>query len=118
MHEPISGAERPEPQPDEPGAAPAPDEPDQGGPGRPDESGTAGPPPEQPAGPQPLGVPVTPTGHAEVDDRLARLADADHLAVSGHLPVYEDVHRGLRDTLASLDQQPGPRPAARNDLRS
>ncbi|WP_030624460.1 hypothetical protein [Streptomyces sclerotialus] len=131
MEEPTPGAERPEPHPEaaaapdgpggpeQPGSPDRPEQPD--GPrqsGGPDEPGAAGPGPEQPAGPQPLGVAVTPTGHAEVDDRLARLGDVDHLAVGGHLPVYEDVHRGLRDTLASLDQQPGPRPGARNDIRS
>nr|WP_238783538.1 hypothetical protein [Streptomyces monomycini] len=61
-----------------------------------------------PAGPQPLGVVVTPTGDAAVDAQLRRLADADHLAASGHLAVYEDVHRGLRDALAALDRRPGP----------
>ncbi|MFD7668544.1 hypothetical protein [Streptomyces sp. NPDC059788] len=64
--------------------------------------------PDGPAGPQPLGVAVTPTGDAAVDAQLRRLADADHLAASGHLEVYEDVHRGLRDALAALDQRPGP----------
>ncbi|MEC4020849.1 hypothetical protein, partial [Streptomyces sp. H27-D2] len=43
------------------------------------------------AGPQPLGVLITPTGDAGVDAQLRRLADADHLAASGHLEVYEDV---------------------------
>lgn len=56
------------------------------------------------AGPRPLGLVTQPTGHAEVDDRLRRLADVDHLAVFGHLDVYEDVHRGLRSTLTALDQ--------------
>ncbi len=64
--------------------------------------------PTRPPTPQPLGVERTPTGHAAVDERLARLADADHLDVSGHLQVYEDVHRGLRDALTALDQRPGP----------
>ena len=54
-------------------------------------------------GPRPLGVGVTPTRHAPVDATLQRLTDADHLTVGAHLEVYEDVHRGLRDTLASLD---------------
>ncbi|MFH8753502.1 hypothetical protein ACH4GK_06770 [Streptomyces rimosus] len=86
--------------------------PDVGGPG------TAGPEPhgsepdrqvpDGPTAPQPLGVAVTPTGNADVDAQLRRLADADHLAASGHLEVYEDVHRGLRDALAALDQRPGP----------
>ncbi len=60
------------------------------------------------AEPQPLGVGTTPTGQTAVDSTLRRLADADHLPASGHLQVYEDVHRGLRDVLAGLDQHPGP----------
>ncbi|OIJ97700.1 hypothetical protein [Streptomyces colonosanans] len=56
----------------------------------------------------PLHVPRTPTGHADVDAGLERLADADHLATDGHLEVYEDVHRGLRDALTALDARPGP----------
>ncbi|GGQ32783.1 hypothetical protein ACFFKE_05550 [Streptomyces mutabilis] len=58
--------------------------------------------------PAPLDVPRTPTGNAEVDARLARLADADHLTTDGHVEVYEDVHRGLRDALTALDARPGP----------
>jgi hypothetical protein len=61
-----------------------------------------------PAAPAPLNVPRTPTGNAEVDAQLARLGDADHLATDGHLDVYEDVHRGLRDALTALDARPGP----------
>jgi len=64
----------------------------------------------EPAGPAPLGVPRTPTGNAEVDAHLQRLADADHLTTDGHLEVYEDVHRGLRDALTALDTRPGPVP--------
>jgi hypothetical protein len=55
-------------------------------------------------------VPRTPTGHPGVDAHLDRLADADHLATDGHLQVYEDVHRGLRDALTALDSRPGPPP--------
>ncbi|MEV6193811.1 hypothetical protein AB0M19_15625 [Streptomyces sp. NPDC051920] len=67
-----------------------------------------------PAAPAPLNVPRVPTGHADVDARLDRLADADHLATDGHLEVYEDVHRGLRDELTALDVRPGaPAPAGR-----
>ncbi|CAM5621064.1 MULTISPECIES: hypothetical protein [Streptomyces] len=86
--------------------------PDAGGPGtagpEPDGSEPDRQVPDAPAAPQPLGVAVTPTGNADVDAQLRRLADADHLAASGHLEVYEDVHRGLRDALAALDQRPGP----------
>lgn len=67
------------------------------------------PPPEDgPAAPAPLNVPRTPTGHPEVDAHVERLADADHLATDGHVEVYEDVHRGLRDALTALDARPGP----------
>ncbi|WP_240659705.1 hypothetical protein [Streptomyces sp. WAC 01529] len=61
-----------------------------------------------PAAPAPLGVERTPTGNADVDARLARLGDADHLATDGHIEVYEDVHGGLRDALTALDERPGP----------
>lgn len=61
-------------------------------------------------GPRPLGLHVEQTGHAPVDAQLRRLEDADHLAVSGHLEVYEDVHRGLREALAGLDRQAAPAP--------
>ncbi|NGO43568.1 hypothetical protein [Streptomyces ureilyticus] len=68
------------------------------------ESGSA----YEPAAPAPLNVPRTPTGNAEVDALLDRLADVDHLAADGHIEVYEDVHRGLRDALTALDARPGP----------
>ncbi|MEV2254065.1 hypothetical protein AB0I94_26385 [Streptomyces sp. NPDC050147] len=61
-----------------------------------------------PVGPAPLGVERVPTGDAEVDGLLRRLGDADHLATDGHIEVYEDVHRGLRDALTALDAHPGP----------
>ncbi|GAA1587053.1 hypothetical protein [Streptomyces globosus] len=67
------------------------------------------------AAPAPLGVVRTPTGHPEVDARLERLADADHLPADGHAAVYEDVHRGLREALTALDAPPAPGP---NDNRS
>ncbi|MGW7367402.1 hypothetical protein ACWGI8_29260 [Streptomyces sp. NPDC054841] len=60
----------------------------------------------EPAAPAPLGVARVPTGHAGVDAHLERLADADHLPADGHLEVYEDVHRGLRDALTALDARP------------
>lgn len=64
----------------------------------------------EPAGPAPLGVVRTPTGDAGVDAHLDRLADADHLPADGHIEVYEDVHRGLRDALTALDARPAPAP--------
>jgi hypothetical protein len=70
-----------------------------------------------PAAPAPLNVPRTPTGNADVDAQLERLGDADHLATDGHLEVYEDVHRGLRDALTALDARPGP-PAPPSPYRS
>ncbi|MEV0781249.1 hypothetical protein ACIBLA_14030 [Streptomyces sp. NPDC050433] len=81
----------------------------------------ASPPPEppapehpvhEPAAPAPLGIERVPTGNPEVDENLARLGDADHLPADGHLDVYEDVHRGLRDALTALDARPGPGQAA------
>ncbi|MGA5048067.1 hypothetical protein [Streptomyces arboris] len=64
----------------------------------------------EPAEPAPLGVGRTPTGRAEVDALLERLADADHLPADGHTEVYEDVHRGLKDALTSLDARPAAAP--------
>lgn len=79
--------------------------------GEPEPQAGAGPaaePEDDPAAPAPLHVPRTPTGNAEVDAQLDRLADVDHLATDGHVEVYEDVHRGLRDALTALDARPGP----------
>ncbi|WP_425835559.1 hypothetical protein [Streptomyces fractus] len=65
-----------------------------------------------PAAPAPLGIERTPTGNAEVDAQLERLADVDHLAADGHAEVYEDVHQGLRNALTALDAQtPSPSPS-------
>ncbi|WP_236239297.1 hypothetical protein [Streptomyces sp. CC228A] len=67
--------------------------------------------------PVPPGVDRAPTGHPQVDAALERLGSVDHLPAEGHLEVYEDVHRGLRDTLTALDA-PHPHPGPPNDLRS
>ena len=72
------------------------------------EAGLVVEPAYDPAAPAPLNIPRTPTGNAEVDAHLERLGDADHLATDGHVEVYEDVHRGLRDALTALDARPGP----------
>ncbi|WP_369242978.1 hypothetical protein AB5J56_35030 [Streptomyces sp. R21] len=82
-----------------------------GGPDLPGEPELQSEPEYDPAAPAPLNVPRTPTGNAEVEALLDRLTDADHLATDGHVEVYEDVHRGLRDALTALDARPGP-PAA------
>lgn len=72
-----------------------------------------------PAAPAPLNVDRTPSGNADVDAQLGRLADTDHLATDGHVEVYEDVHRGLRDALTALDARPGPpAPPTTYDRRS
>ncbi|MFB7292494.1 hypothetical protein [Actinacidiphila glaucinigra] len=60
-------------------------------------------PPVADAGPRPLGVVLDATGNTEVDAVLVRLQDADLLPTEDHVEVYEDVHRGLRDTLTRLD---------------
>jgi hypothetical protein len=66
--------------------------------------------------PAPLGVVRTPTGNAGIDRVLERLADAGHLAADGHVEVYEDVHRGLREALDALDAPPGPQVPARGPV--
>ncbi len=104
MEEPTSG-----PEPEVPAGAVGSEPAEPVAPGEPETSGEPGTP-TAPAGPRPLGVGVVPTGQAAVDAGLCRLADADHLPSSGHLQVYEDVHRGLREVLAGLDQHPGPPP--------
>ncbi|WP_433548314.1 hypothetical protein ACQPZG_27080 [Streptomyces sp. CA-294286] len=71
-------------------------------------AGAAGAAAHDPAAPAPLGVARSATGHLGVDAVLERLADVDHLTADGHIEVYEDVHRGLRETLTALDARPGP----------
>ncbi|GHH80228.1 hypothetical protein GCM10018781_59980 [Kitasatospora indigofera] len=53
---------------------------------------------------RPLGVEFTPTGDPEVDAALGRLEVLDGVPTEGHLPVYEDVHQRLGETLAALDR--------------
>lgn len=100
---PVSTTDEPDPAVDGPVDGPAVDVPGAGGAG-------LGVPSFEPAAPAPLGVVRTPTGLGEVDARLERLADADHLAADGHIEVYEDVHRGLRSELTSLDARPAAVP--------
>ncbi|MGI5351476.1 hypothetical protein ACQEU8_25340 [Streptomyces sp. CA-250714] len=96
-------------QPEEPHGQAEPVEPAEGAGSAEGVGGAAEPADEPEEGPRPLGVGVRPTGYAPVDAQLKRLEDADHLAVSGHLEVYEDVHRGLRESLAALDRPHTPR---------
>ncbi len=71
----------------------------------PEPEGRPGPAPVPvPGEPSPLGVELTPTGHPAVDAGLARLAALDGVPTDAHLPVYEDVHQRLADTLAALDR--------------
>jgi hypothetical protein len=65
---------------------------------------------DDPVAPTPLGVQRMETGNAGVDAQLERLADADHLPADGHLEVYEDAHRGLREALTALDARPASAP--------
>ncbi|GGV37405.1 hypothetical protein GCM10010495_63320 [Kitasatospora herbaricolor] len=53
---------------------------------------------------RPLGVEFTPTGDPAVDAALGRLEALDGVPTEGHLPVYEDVHQRLGETLAALDR--------------
>ncbi|WNM34224.1 hypothetical protein RKE30_29600 [Streptomyces sp. Li-HN-5-11] len=98
------------PETEVPAEVPAEDLAEAAAPAAPAAPGTGVPaePEYDPAAPAPLHVPRTPTGNADVDAVLERLGDADHLATDGHVEVYEDVHRGLRDALTALDTRPGP----------
>lgn len=48
------------------------------------------------------GVPATQgqTGDPRVDDALARLGECAQLSLAESIPVYEDVHRRLREVLS------------------
>jgi hypothetical protein len=95
---------------DLPGPQPAAPEPPRPADPRPEAGPHAEPPfavAETERPPEPLGVTVVATGNAEVDAAVERLADADALPTDGHIEVYEDVHQGLRDALAALDENRG-----------
>jgi hypothetical protein len=49
------------------------------------------------------GQPRPATGEARVDAALARLDELDGRPVTEHPPIFEDVHRRLRDVLGELD---------------
>lgn len=52
-------------------------------------------------GPPPSGAEHTPSA---VTEALARLDDLDTLPVSGHVAVFDEVHRLLQNALATLDE--------------
>jgi hypothetical protein len=65
------------------------------------------PEPEE-AFPEP-GGPRAATGEPRVDAALARLDELAGRPVTEHRPIFEDVHRRLRDVLGELDtRQPSP----------
>jgi hypothetical protein len=49
------------------------------------------------------GEPRPATGESRVDAALARLDELDGRPVTEHRPIFEDVHRRLRDVLGELD---------------
>jgi len=74
---------------------------------RPEDAGDATDAAGTAAEPQSLGVTVAMTGNADVDAAVERLGDADEMPVRDHIEVYEDVHLGLRNALAALDENRG-----------
>ena len=55
------------------------------------------------------GEPRSATGEPRVDAALARLDELDGRPVTEHRPIFEDVHRRLRDVLGELDtREPSP----------
>lgn len=44
------------------------------------------------------------TGDPRVDEVLSGLAGIENLPTTEHVAVYDEVHRGLQDALANLDQ--------------
>lgn len=63
----------------------------------------------EPAGtfPEP-GGPRAATGEPRVDAALARLDELPGCPVTEHRPIFEDVHRRLRDVLGELDTRQPP----------
>jgi hypothetical protein len=47
---------------------------------------------------------VPETGEPRVDEVLSKLAGVENRPTSEHVGVYDEVHRGLQDALANLDQ--------------
>lgn len=45
-----------------------------------------------------------PTGHPQVDQLLERLRELDEVPTADHVTIYDEIHRGLQDVLADLDE--------------
>lgn len=73
----------------------------------------------EPAGafPEP-GEPRPATGEPRVDAALARLDELAGRPVTEHRPVFEDVHRRLRDVLGELDTRQPPQAQDATDAAS
>lgn len=73
----------------------------------------------EPAGafPEP-GGPRAATGEPRVDAALARLDELAGRPVTEHRPIFEDVHRRLRDVLGELDTRQPPQAQDATDAAS
>lgn len=73
----------------------------------------------EPAGafPEP-GEPRPATGEPRVDAALARLDELAGRPVTEHRPIFEDVHRRLRDVLGELDTRQPPQAQDATDAAS
>ena len=73
----------------------------------------------EPAGvfPEP-GEPRPATGEPRVDAALARLDQLAGRPVTEHRPIFEDVHRRLRDVLGELDTRQPPQAQDATDAAS
>jgi hypothetical protein len=80
------------------------------------EPGEESPEPAE-AFPEP-GGPRAATGEPRVDAALARLDELAGRPVTEHRPIFEDVHRRLRDVLGELDTRQPPQAQDATDAAS
>lgn len=79
---------------------------------------------EQEESPEPAGAfpepggPRAATGEPRVDAALARLDELAGRPVTEHRPIFEDVHRRLRDVLGELDTRQPPQAQDATDAAS
>jgi hypothetical protein len=64
------------------------------------------------------GGPRAATGEPRVDAALARLDELAGRPVTEHRPIFEDVHRRLRDVLGELDTRQPPQAQDATDAAS